>query len=814
MLSTAKKAPLITLFFIILITLVPIAATSRLRSTSPTPPGQPITFQTKNLKLLLSENGQLLALINPATGKNYLPAGEKGPLLQVRLANTWLEPVKAALEPKSGLLTLLYPAPASDLKATIKVTPHPTHLTFRLIELSQNEDIKAVIWGPYPTTISQTIGEVVGIVRDREYAIGLQALNPKTIGGLLKQEGGTDDSRGTTAIPQPYGSSLQAYSLNRSRPRLVSVWNGQYPDMPVPPIPGETTLGSAIALFGCPEKDVLNHIEAIELSEGLPHPTINGIWAKKSPETGRAYLISDFNEQNIDEMLDYTAQAGLMSLYHEGPFLTWGHFILNPELFPHGRAGLRLCAEKAARRGLRLGVHTLTNFITTNDPYVTPVPDRRLAETGASVIAADISATDTEIPVESNKYFKNLKPSTLHAARLGEEIIRFRDVTPDPPYKLLDYQRGAFGTRASAHSRGERIAMLLDYPYQTLFPNFELQQEIAGQLARFLNETGVSQIDFDGHEGCLASGEGEYAMEAFADKVYRETDHTLVNGSSRSSHYYWHINHYLNWGEPWYGGFRESQADYRFENQKFYERNYLPHMLGWFLLTASTTAEDVEWMMARAAGYQAGFALVARYESLKKNPETPRLLSLIKLWQEASREKIFSAEQLEHLKNPDHDFHLEKENEVWKLFPFLKFKFEHSRKLLQPGQPTYSEWTFSNQEQEQPLAFVLTVAGQEGQVKDPWLELDGYYRLDLPGTYEAGTSIVSDGKTIKVYNRQGNFLKEVAVSQPLPELKTGPHLLRFDCRFPEQAEPSTDLLVRLVIKIKRPPEIIKVRKLK
>ncbi|MCI4444791.1 MAG: hypothetical protein JHC32_02060, partial [Candidatus Aminicenantes bacterium] len=164
MLSTVKKAPLITLFFIILITLVPIAATSRLRSASPAPPGQPITFQTKNLKLLLSENGQLLALINPATGKNYLPAGEKAPLLQVRLANTWLQPVKATLEPKSGLLTLLYPAPASDLKATIKITPHRTHLTFRLIELSQNEAVNAVIWGPYPTTISQTIGEIVGVV--------------------------------------------------------------------------------------------------------------------------------------------------------------------------------------------------------------------------------------------------------------------------------------------------------------------------------------------------------------------------------------------------------------------------------------------------------------------------------------------------------------------------------------------------------------------------------------------------------------------------------------------------------------------------
>jgi hypothetical protein len=59
---------------------------------------------------------------------------------------------------------------------------------------------------------------------------------------------------------------------------------------------------------------------------------------------------------------------------------------------------------------------------------------------------------------------------------------------------------------------------------------------------------------------------------------------------------------------------------------------------------------------------------------LKKNPETPKLLSLIKLWQEASREKIFSAEQLDRLKNPDNDSHLEKENGVWKLYPSLKSK--------------------------------------------------------------------------------------------------------------------------------------------
>jgi hypothetical protein len=388
--------------------------------------------------------------------------------------------------------------------------------------------------------------------------------------------------------------------------------------------------------------------------------------------------------------------------------------------------------------------------------------------------------------------------------RIGEEIIRFRDVTTEAPYKLLDCQRGAFGTKATDHAKGEHAGMLLDYPYNTLFPNFDLQQEIAGNLARFFNETGVSQMDFDGHEGCMASGEGDYAIQAFADKVFRETDHTLVNGTSRSSHYYWHICYYWNWGEPWYGGFRESQGDYRLENQPLLERNYMPNMLGWFLLSATTGAEDIEWMMARAAGYHAGFALVARYNSLKKNPNTTQLLALIKLWQEASRQEIFSTGQRARLKNPANDFHLEKEGQTWKLYPFKKYKFEHAPRLLQPGQPTFSEWSFEDTDAEQPLFFTLTVAGKEGTISNPWIDLDGYFKLELPGTFDAGNSIVCDGKSVRLYNKKGGFMKEIPVQQAIPVLKPGRHVVKFDCEFQEDSE----LTVGFVVKTRSNPEII------
>jgi len=763
---------------------------------------QPFEFKTGGFALSISSSGQVLALQDSITGKNYLAAGQKAALLRIRQGEAWLEPTQARFEESTGVLELTYPGAKATTR--IRATSKPTHLVFELVQVTPLDDVSAVSWGPYPTVIGKTIGEVVGVVRDETYAIGLQALNIKTLGGALKNAAGSDESRGTVAIKTEYGSSLQAYSLDRTKPRKISVHNNLYPEVPVDPIPDETTMGSKIALFGCPEKEALTRIGQIEVAEGLPHPLINGVWHKQSAETGRAYLITDFNEANIDKLIAYAHEAGLMSLYSMSPFQSWGHFGLDAKQFPNGIAGMKTCVEKASRMGLRIGVHTLTSFINTHDPYVTPIPDKRLAATGWSALAQAVDAAAKEIPVESKYYFTNLPASTLHAVRVGNEIIRYRDVTLEPPYTLRDCQRGAFGTKPSDHPKGETAAMLMDYPYHTLFPNFDLQQEIAGNLARFFNETGVSQLDFDGHECCYSAGQGDYGVQAFPEKVFKETKHTLVNGTSTSSHYYWHICHYWNWGEPWYGGFRQSQADSRLENQPLLERNYMPNMLGWFQLTASTTPEDIEWMMARAAGFHAGFALVATQRNLDTNPKTGQLLGLIKLWQEANSNRLFTAQQLLRLKNPENDFHLEKDHTGWKLFPFNKHTFEHVKQVLQPGQPTLSEWTVENTDAPQPLVFVLTALGKDGSISKLWIELGGYYKLEFPTDLTAGHSIVCDGEKLKLYNEKGNFEKEFPLSEKVASVTAGKNTLKFDCEFPN----NEALKVRLVVKCIGQPELI------
>jgi hypothetical protein len=96
------------------------------------------------------------------------------------------------------------------------------------------------------------------------------------------------------------------------------------------------------------------------------------------------------------------------------------------------------------------------------------------------------------------------------------------------------------------------------------------------------------------------------------------------------------------------------------------------------------------------------------------------------------------------------------------------------------------------------------LTGKEGTVSNPWIELDSYFKLELPGTFDAGNSIVCDGKSIKIYNRKGSFIKDVPLIQAIPQLKTGKHMLKFDCVFPEES----DLINNLIIKTVSDPEII------
>ncbi len=438
-------------------------------------------FYKSNLfQLSINEEGYIDGLMELENMNEFLSSDSASPLLSLQVNGTILHPVSAKFNNRKRDIILTF---SGRIDATIRVEQNPTHITFKLVSVSDPELIELIIWGPYAITLNEVIGETVGIVSGKGYTVGLQALNAKTLGGypwnendcmpqidIFDQDDLSDLSeqgkryvlyRVEAAKPASFGSTLQAYCRNRAKERIVENWG--FESYISPAFDDGGVVGSKITLFCCPSYETLKTIEAIEIAEGLPHPFIDGQWGKVSPGASAAYLIMNYGENNLDSALNITKQAGLRYLYHPDPFNTWGHFNLNATQFPDGAQSLKRCVERARKQGVMLGVHTLSNFITTNDPYVTPVPDPHLATAGNSQLTADIDSTQTEIRVESPAFFCHTTNDNLKSAVIGEEIIRYGSVEETKSVKLLDCRRGAFGTRKQAHAKGDTIAKLADH---------------------------------------------------------------------------------------------------------------------------------------------------------------------------------------------------------------------------------------------------------------------------------------------------------------------------------------------------------------
>jgi hypothetical protein len=770
-----------------------------------------------SLRLEVDGRGRIVALVDKNTGLDYRADAVESPLLSVQLGGVLHPPHSFAWEPEGEIATLGYP---EDITAKFRVTRKSTHLTLELISIDPVAPVGLVVWGPYATTISDTIGETVGVVRDAIFAMGIQALNPKTLGGLpwrdndfppqidLFESGDYSDLseegkrhvlyRVEAAKPEDFGSTLQAYCRDRSHERLIANWNHDL--YAAPRFEDGGVIGTKIALFGTRTEQLLETIGTIEVEEGLPHPMIDGEWGKTARSASAAYLILDFGEEDIDEALQWTKRAGLRYLYHPEPFQSWGHFPLREDRFPNRRAGLRRCVERAAEAGVYLGVHTLSNFITTNDRYVTPVPDPRLAKVGTSSLTETVDERATEIPVAAPDFFAQDRNNNLRTVQIGDELIQYRAVSEGAPWRLLDCQRGAFGTTAAPHAAGDDVALLADHGYRVFLTNAGLGREVATNIAQLFNETGLRQISFDGLEGNQSTGMGNYGEVLFTNTWYEHLADDIrrhyIADASRTSHFFWHIYTRMNWGEPWYAGFRESQTEYRLKNQPYFRRNLMPGMLGWFRMTPATTIEDVEWMLARSAAFDAGYSFVTSYEALNGNGFTDRILDAIGLWERARMAGVFTSDQKRRMEDVGNEFHLEATGPgAWQLVQIYPQVFRHERGARQPGEPLFSAFSFENPGDEQTLQWILTA--EDGEVSDVRISLGEREALPLPVRLREGWSLrYEGGAEVTIRDENHGRIGVLAVDEAAFRVGPGRHTVTLGGRL----EPTEEAKARLEIR--------------
>jgi hypothetical protein len=251
----------------------------------------------------------------------------------------------------------------------------------------------------------------------------------------------------------------------------------------------------------------------------------------------------------------------------------------------------------------------------------------------------------------------------------------------------------------------------------------------------------------------------------------------------------------MNWGEPWYAGFRESQTLYRFKNQVLFERNFMPHMLGWFALRPGTSLEDAEWLLARAAGFDAGFTLAtslastaqlaadpASADTARQFGATAAILASIAQWETARMSGAFPPAVKALLRDNTREFHLSPvARGRWDLH-----EVHVERGVLEAGKTGSIGVEFQNPSAPQPAQWILRSTAKT-PLKGVTVELNGHRVLDTKDVLiPAGGSLkYTGGNEVVVADAGWKEVNRLPIRADAARVETGGSRMKIDATLPE-----------------------------
>ena len=732
------------------------------------------------------------------------------------------EPVSAEYDGKIAKLS--FPAGICEIEFTQKEK-------YTVLTLISAPECDGFVFGPYVATEAESFGEVLGAGWTQSgSAVCIQSLMPKVCGGanvpFTKNETAFDPQELQNAAGETDGKiTLQCSVRNLSRGGKFDYLGMK--DAVIKPVSGfnGTVEGAAVALLAENSADeLLASIEALELAEGLPHPTYNGISVKTNKAASSLYLIIDDPSLSNEERIRMAGRAGASCVYFAEVLEKWGHYTLNSAAFPGGIPDLKRQTDLAREFGVTIGAHTLSNFIHTNDGYVSPIPHEKLLAMDETELTADISPSDTDIPVADEKNFT--RGSDLNLVRIGSELVSFSAFDAENRV-LTGCARGTYLTAASAHKKGEKVSRLWDHGYKTVFPDFELQNELADSVGNLFSDCGIRRMSFDGLEGCLYSGVGDLGPAEFVRRVLEKTGSELVCDASILSHFLWHAFAYCNWGEPWYDDVRRGgMHGLRASHIPYFKRNLIPAMMGWYSIFENrgryeaTTPENLEFMLSRMAAFDAGIALYADGSAPRTHGKFGEYLDLARLWTDFRLNGDIPDFIREKMQNEESDWHLEESADGWKLYDLVirtvdldycdrpvhaeagvvdnRVSQEVTEGLVNHSSVLWVDLPYPGTEDE-PLRFRIRVGEPGcGMLSNPSF---GYLSFKL--TALGGDYLVYNGKA-EIEHYDANFNLKAVVKGEGDPFRPGYQLLAYKTdEDPRARYTFTDIRTRAVCEIKR-----------
>jgi hypothetical protein len=272
--------------------------------------------------------------------------------------------------------------------------------------------------------------------------------------------------------------------------------------------------------------------------------------------------------------------------------------------------------------------------------------------------------------------------ANLNMIKIGKELIYYQGVSDKKPYRLLNVKRGYWKTTPTSHASGDTIYKLqvtINYGYDGVIPNMQLQDKIAEHFADVCFINGLRYYDFDGEEFLFNNGHGYYSAKRFFHKMFekaaklgvpyiRFTGATLSEGS-------WHYQSIWNVG----GGKNMYDVETREWGSTTSEgkdlrdvtySNYFPvGMGGNFPINANSKVEDYEHVQAISVGVGTTYSLKLNQKDVESCPQKDEIFKVIRTWEDARAANAFPRWVKKELTDPSQNFHLEQvDANNWNLY--------------------------------------------------------------------------------------------------------------------------------------------------
>ncbi len=411
---------------------------------------------------------------------------------------------------------------------------------------------------------------------------------------------------------------------------------------------------------------------------------IGGAWGRDAKINFSNYSMQfETSKEFIRDNVDFFKSVGVDQIdfhkkndtvYRQGDF-KYGRYESNAEF-------KKYVSDVLGEKGITAGLHTYSFYIDYECDTILSKPEfqRDFGVLETFTLNSGIDENTDFIPsLESTAHLPDDYGFMVHTTPfilIGEEIIKFAN--DDKGFKVV--KRGWAGTKATSHKKGEKIYHLDGYYHGFApKPGSDLFLQIARNIAKTYNEGGFKMIYLDALDGitrhCDKDEEAWYYCAMFVLEILKNCESCPLIEYATMYPSIWAARGRVGAYDIPFRSYRIWNKIHAKNNEEYIDRYSAP-TLGWYWFYPETDIypgnEHTKYMHTDMVEHMGSLAIMYSYsvvygelyshDVFKTKKGNQRNVAIYKKYDDLRKERYFSDEYLDKLKNGKWEYHLTEED--------------------------------------------------------------------------------------------------------------------------------------------------------